>query len=302
MAKAKGLKRPAETPSVRASQVLLEVLSKNPGVEEFTVQRIVDTIGGGPTGVSLLLFSIPGFLPTPGARDLAGLPTGAVASQMIAGRKRLKLPKFILEKKVPRRSLAVAIHAVVPFLRRAEKAARPRWKWTEHPAAQRALGVLIFVLALAIALPFVGFNAPHAAAIFIISLGMVEKDGLAIMIGVAAGLVSLTIAAISFSKKRLPSKIFDFLKGLWNKFTMRRVSTFFRALAAACKSFVTQDWSSILVLWDPERSAQAKSSKQIAAKRPAMVQRRAEGRVRRPAPTSIANLVVDSSARPRAAV
>jgi hypothetical protein len=39
-------------------------------------------------------------------------------------------------------------------------------------AAQRLLGVFVFLLALAIAFPLLGFNMPQAIAIFIIGLGL----------------------------------------------------------------------------------------------------------------------------------
>jgi Cu2+-exporting ATPase len=52
---------------------------------------------------------------------------------------------------------------------------------------------LIFLLALAIAIPVLQFTLPHAVSIFMISLGMVEHDGLAILIGVVIGLASLIL-------------------------------------------------------------------------------------------------------------
>jgi len=132
-------------------------------------------------------------LPIPGISTLVVIPTGTIAGQMIAGKKQIRLPKFILKRTVPRRSLAVAIHTILPILEKAEKVAKPRWQWASHPAAQRILGLFIFILALAIAFPIPGFNVPQAISIFIIALGLVEKDGLTILIGVIAGLASLVL-------------------------------------------------------------------------------------------------------------
>jgi hypothetical protein len=182
-------------PTVRTSEVLREILTKNPTVKSFTVKQIVDSIDARRVGVALAFFSISGMAQVPGTSDLAGIPTGLVASQMIAGRTEIKLPKFILERTVPRRSLAVAIHAILPVLQLAEKAAKPRWRWASRPAAQRMLGALVLLLALAIAFPMLGFKVPHAAAIFAISVGLVEQDGVVILIGVAAGLASLLLLA-----------------------------------------------------------------------------------------------------------
>jgi hypothetical protein len=130
-------------------------------------------------------------LPVAGSSDLAGLPAGLVAGQMAIGRSEIKLPEFILKRTVSRRSLTVAVRAVLPVLELAEKAAKPRWLWLSHPAAQRILAIFIFILALAIAIPFIGANVPHAASIFIISLGLAEQDGWAIALGVLLGVASL---------------------------------------------------------------------------------------------------------------
>jgi len=181
------------SPAIRTSQILREILTKNPTVKNFTVKRIVESIGDTAFGTSLMFFSIPGMLPIPGISTLVVIPTGTIAGQMIAGKKQIRLPKFILKRTVPRRSLAVAIHTILPILEKAEKVSKPRWQWASHPAAQRILGLFIFVLALAIAFPIPGFNMPQAISIFIIALGLVEKDGLTILIGVIAGLASLVL-------------------------------------------------------------------------------------------------------------
>jgi hypothetical protein len=186
-------KRTKALPAIRTSQVLREILRKNPTVKNFTVKQIVESIGDTAFGTSLMFFSIPGMLPIPGISTLVVIPTGTIAGQMIAGKKQIRLPKFILKRTVPRRSLAVAIHTILPILEKAEKVAKPRWQWASHPAAQRILGLFIFVLALAIAFPVPGFNVPQAISIFIIALGLVEKDGLTILIGVIAGLASLAL-------------------------------------------------------------------------------------------------------------
>jgi hypothetical protein len=180
-------------PALRTSQILREILTKNPTVKNFSVKRIVDSIGDTSFGTSLMFFSIPGMLPIPGVSTLVVIPTAAISGQMITGKKQIRLPKFILKKSVPRRSLAVAIHAILPFLEKAEKVTKPRWQWVNHPLVQPLLGLFVFILALAIAFPIPGFNIPQAISIFIIALGMVEKDGLTIALGVLAGITSLLL-------------------------------------------------------------------------------------------------------------
>lgn len=188
-------KSTATEETLRTSQILRNLLTNNPGVEHFSVAKILSEIGATSFGTSLMFFSIPEVLPIPipGISAIMVLPTGAISIQLATGKKQVALPKFLLERTVPRKALAGALVAILPILERAEKVTKPRWKWATTPASQRFLGLFIFLLALAIAVPIPGFNMPQAIAIFTIGLGLVEKDGVIICLGVLIGLASLIL-------------------------------------------------------------------------------------------------------------
>jgi hypothetical protein len=179
----------------RTSQILRDILAKNPDVTEFTVEQIVNSIGESSFGTSLMFFAIPEVvpIPVPGLAAVVVVPTAVISAQMAMGHQQIKLPKFMLKKKVPRRALAAAIRAILPFLEKAEKVAKPRWKWATTPLARRFLGLFIFILALSIAFPMPGFNMPQAISTFIIALGLTEDDGMLIAAGVLGGLASLAL-------------------------------------------------------------------------------------------------------------
>jgi hypothetical protein len=263
-----------EFSATRTSQLLREILTKNPRVKNFTVQQIVDAIGERRIGTSLMFFSIPGMLPVPGTSNLVGLPASLVAGHMIAGKTEIKLPEFILQRSVPRRSLTVAIHAILPVLERVEKAVKPRHRWASHPATHRALGVLVFLLALVIAFPNAGFNIAHAASIFIISLGMVERDGLAILLGVVAGIASLVL----LTGAGVSAEVLRSIAGGWVKKFLKKIGlkwfarTGLKLAARLLKKFGFQwttlwllEWAELLLLWNPEASA--KSALKLQRKR-----------------------------------
>jgi hypothetical protein len=179
----------------RTSQILRDILAKNPDVTEFTVEQIVNSIGESSFGTSLMFFAIPEVvpIPVPGLAAIVVVPTAVISAQMAMGHPQIKLPKFILKKQVPRRALAAAIRAILPFLEKAEKVAKPRWKWATTPLARRLLGLFIFILALSIAFPMPGFNMPQAISTFIIALGLAEDDGMLIAAGILGGLASLAL-------------------------------------------------------------------------------------------------------------
>jgi len=300
---AAGLPRPprpsahpvAAAPSIRTSQVLREILTKNPKAKSFTIQEVVDAIGENRVATSLMFFSIPGMLPVPGTSNLRGVPAGLIAAQMIAGRTELKLPHFILRRSVPRRSLAVAIYAILPVLEIAEKATKPRQLWASHPAVQRVLGVFILLLALIIALPFFGFNVAHAASIFIISLGLAEHDGLAILIGVLAGLASLILlTGVGLSVRALRLGAVDWVKKMLKKVGLKWAAKMgFRWGSRYLKKRSVQ-WTTLVLLEWAELLLDSNASASINGKKP---KRRALKVARKGSPVRRGQAVARGSAR-----
>lgn len=256
--------------SERTSELLRGILSKNPGVEVFSVERILSALGEERLEASLMMFSLPGIVPVPTQYGAVSLPTAALACQMLAGQKQLKIPRFVLTRTISRKALAVAIHAVLPLLEASEKMLRPRWNWASHANTRRAVGAFVFLLAVAIAWPLFGFNALHATSIFVMALGMAEQDGLAILIGALAGLLSLVLfAASGLSGRALRAKA-----GTWlRKIAMRLgLAAFARYLHTRGHRVIAQiltfQWSNLLLIWDPERIAARRArARQVAETR-----------------------------------
>lgn len=252
----------------RTSDLLRNILLENPDVEVFTVGQILDCLGADRTEASLVFFSMPSIVPVPDMPAMSGVSTGLLAGQMIAGRKTTSLPKAVLDRKVPRRSLAVAIHALVPVIEAAEKISKPRLRWASCPLARRVIGLLLFILAVAIAFPVIGFDPLHAASVSVISLGLAEQDGLAILLGVMAGLISLVLIATSgLTAKILKSKVVKWLRKLARKAGSN-------ALARMCEkrgwtrlaSILRFEWQDMLLWWDPERRAAERHARQQPAR------------------------------------
>jgi len=242
-------------PPPRTSEILRGVLANNPGVQRFSVERILGSIGMDRAEVSLLMFSLPAIVPVPVSRSMVALPTGALARQLVSGEKQLQIPRFVLKKVISRRALAVAVHSVLPIVEAAEKVVRPRWNWINHSGVRRAIGLFIFLLAVAIAFPLFGFTSLHATSIFVMALGMAEQDGLAVLLGVAVGVISLAVLAASgMSARALRAKASRWLRKLGQKLGLEVLARFLRRRGyARLARLLTLEWSSVLLLWDPER-------------------------------------------------
>lgn len=272
-----------EPAPLRTSEVLRSILTKNPGVERFSVRRILASIGHDRFEASLMLFSIPAIVPVQSPSGMVAIPTGTIGYQLVAGDKRIVLPRFILRKCISRRSLAVAIHAVLPVIEAAEKVLRPRWSWVNHEVSRRVLGLFVLLLAVAIAYPLFGFNALHATSIFVISLGMAEGDGLAVMLGVVAGVVSLaTLATSGASTRALRTKVIKSLRKLCKKLGITVLSGFLEKHGyTQLARLVSFQWSAVLLQWDPERPPMSDQERAaVRARRQHRARARAAARAR----------------------
>jgi hypothetical protein len=134
----------------RTSDILRKLISDE-SQQALTVEQIVKGLGPTSFGTSLMVFSIPEVLPIPlpGMTAAVVIPTGIISSQLIRGKREIRLPNALLKRSIPRKAFAVAVGAILPFLERAERGTRARWRWASNPVAKRFLGLFILVMAAA---------------------------------------------------------------------------------------------------------------------------------------------------------
>jgi hypothetical protein len=242
-------------PPLRTSRILRGILENNPDVETFDFDRILAAIGSHRFEASLMMFAIPGIVPVPVPLGAVALPTGVIACQLVAGKQEIELPAFILKTSVSRRSLAVAIHTLLPVIEAAEQLVRPRWSWVSHPLARRVIGLFIFLLAVAIAQPVFGFTALQSLSICIMSLGMAEHDGLAVILGFVAGAVSLALLGSSaLSTRLLRAGVSRALRKISRKLGCEVLGKALdRRGHELLATIVRCEWSELLLMWDPEK-------------------------------------------------
>ena len=115
--------------------------------------------------------------------------------------------------------------------------------------------MFVFLLAVAIAYPLLGFNALHATSIFVMSLGMAEQDGLAVVLGVIAGVLSLALIAVSGTSVRaLRSQFVRWLRKIGRRFGLNALADFLDRLGyKKLASILAFEWSQLLWIWNPEQ-------------------------------------------------
>ncbi|MCJ8140398.1 exopolysaccharide biosynthesis protein [Falsirhodobacter halotolerans] len=181
-----------DPPRRRLSQVL-EDIAHDPDRTRVSVADLVTAMQGRAFGALILIFALPNVIPTPpGTSAILGLPLIFLSAQLMLGRLPW-LPGFIANRSLERGAFAALVTKMTPVLARAERLLSPRLTFMITPAMQQLIGVGLLVLSVVLALPIPLGNMLPAMAITIICLGILERDGLWVILGVLLGIVSLIV-------------------------------------------------------------------------------------------------------------
>lgn len=151
----------------------------------MTIAQILDALDNRAFGLATLLFAIPSVIPMPpGVPTVVGIALLIVSIQMVIGREELWLPRFLSKRSFSRQALVGGFEKVKPQIAFLEQFARPRLLFLTGPVATIIIGVVILVMAVVLILPLPpGGNFPPALACAILGMGLVERDGLIVLLG-----------------------------------------------------------------------------------------------------------------------
>ena len=191
------LHRPAPVPNgARTSQLLREFLASHTE-PRISLGALRDALGDRGFGVLLFIFALPNLVPVniPLLSAVLGLPLVLLAAQLSYGRHKPWFPDWLTAQSFPRQGFSSVVLRALPYLERAERLLRPRLTMLLSWTGERVIGVAILILALVLTLPIPFANWLPACAISIIALAILEKDGLAVLVGIAVGVASVLVAA-----------------------------------------------------------------------------------------------------------
>lgn len=140
-------------------------------------------------GLLLLILAIVCMVP--GIGTIAAFLLVFPAVEMILGRERPRLPRFLTARPIPTRHFTRWAARAVPLLRFVEDVSRPRWH-TPLQATKRTVGSIVLLLAVAAIWPIPLTNVVPALMIVLISLAYLEDDGVLLCVSIAAALLALT--------------------------------------------------------------------------------------------------------------
>lgn len=191
---------PSPVQSVAAEQFAALARRMEGRVEEISLGEVVDSLGHAGIGMMLLMLSLPALIPIPGPVGFVfGLFVALVALQLVLGAKRIVLPDFVRKWRLPASAVRAIAAKGEPILRRVEACLRPhRLLVLTGKTGRMVLGIPILLMGLAVALPVPTGNVPPVASLIVLSLGLINRDGLAIVVGLFLAVLAVGWFALLF--------------------------------------------------------------------------------------------------------
>lgn len=183
--------------TARHTSDLLEAFLAGATAGRVEFGALVDALGDRAFGALLVVFALPNVLPVafPGMSSILGVPLILLSAQLMVGQPEPRLPRWLTARSMRREDFERLVLRLLPYLRKAERAVRPRWLVLTAGPAERAIGGICLVLSVVLALPLPLGNILPAAAITILAMGLVERDGIMILAGTLVALFSLAVVA-----------------------------------------------------------------------------------------------------------
>ena len=158
------------------------------------VGDIVSAAGEGGLAAAILFFALLNALPSlPGMSTVLGAPLLLFTAQLFLGRPAW-VPRRLAGLSISRTHLEVAMARLDAMVAWSRGISRPRLHAFTGPLAMRLAGGLGCVLAVLLVLPLPLVNIPIGMTLSLLSFGGLRGDGLAVLLGFAAGIASLALA------------------------------------------------------------------------------------------------------------
>ena len=180
-----------------ASQVFGEFLRLYKNKPYISIQEIITSLNQYAFGIILIFFSLPNCIPLPpGISSVISMPLVFFGIQMIRGIQRPWLPSMIMHSHISHKSLFRIMRVGKNLLQYLERYTHPRLIILSGSYAKRYLGIVVTIFGLMVALPLPGTNFVPALGVLFIALGLLERDGISILIGLLTGSIGVIITLI----------------------------------------------------------------------------------------------------------
>lgn len=182
----------AEEGADRLSAILKAIASAQ-DKERVAVADLLEALRHRALGALIFIFAVPNALPMPpGVSAILGAPLLFLTFQLMVGMPPW-LPRLITDRSLSRVDFERVVNTISPWLAKAEAIMRPRLTFLARRPSVNIVGLISLVLAIILFLPIPLGNMLPSIALAIMSLGLLERDGVWIVIGLVTAVVSVVI-------------------------------------------------------------------------------------------------------------
>lgn len=156
-----------------------------------SIGEMVHFFGDRGFGFLMMIFAliciIP--LPIPGIHMFLAIPLFYLSIQQFFGRHEIWFPQKVLDYVIPQRALVDVGLKTIPWIEKIEALSKPRLSFLASGWWFRFFGAVAFYITAFLSIPLPLTNLVPAIGLVFMAIGILVKDGMAIIIGSIIGVV-----------------------------------------------------------------------------------------------------------------
>lgn len=159
--------------------------------------------------LTMLFFAIPLAIPLPYPpcfTTLMGLPLIILSIQMLLGLRQIFLPARINNYQISNITLMKVSKKFVPIITVVEKYLKPRFNFSNSIYCEQFIGLVSLLCSIVVAVPLPLTNAIPALGIAVMTIGLLNRDGLIILLGFFISIIGLIVASLAIAASWLSIK------------------------------------------------------------------------------------------------
>ncbi len=171
----------------------LRGLAEEHRAARISIADLLSALGDQGFGLLLLALALPNAVPgplIPGFSVPFALGIAALGLQLALGLHTPRLPRRLQRLSMDPARFHRLVDRTEPLLLRLERWLRPRPSPLTDGPGERIVGIALVALSAVLALPVPFGNMPVALSVMLIALGQLEGDGVALLLGLVAGLAA----------------------------------------------------------------------------------------------------------------
>ncbi len=192
------MSEPPPLRGTRLSEDLQGLLAEVTSGGTLTLREVEARLRGRGFALFIILFAAPFLMPIPGLSTPFGLAICLMGVRLLFGRKPW-LPGFVLDRELAPATMEKILRMLRKVALWMERAVRPRLHFLRVAPGMLnliGLGLVSGGLFLLLPLPLPFTNTLPALSIILLAAGMMERDGLALLLGYGVGIVAWAYLAL----------------------------------------------------------------------------------------------------------